>query len=83
MMAVITIDKNTEEALNEIARQKAMTLDAVAGEALLSTIQTQAWNKKTYSFIGIGKSGQHDLSQKTEEILAESVNRREGWSLAE
>jgi hypothetical protein len=35
----------------------------------------------TYSFIGIGRSGQKDLSSRAEEILEQEADRREGWSL--
>jgi hypothetical protein len=34
-----------------------------------------------YSFIGIGHSGQKDLSSRAEEILEQEADRREGWSL--
>ena len=30
---------------------------------------------------GIGRSGQSDISQRVDEILAEGINKREGWSL--
>ncbi len=33
------------------------------------------------SLVGIAKSGKGDLSQRVDEILAESANKREGWSL--
>ena len=80
-MAVITIDKSLEEVLKEIARQRAMTLDAIAREALLSYIQARPWETRNYSFVGIGRSGRGDLSTSVDEILAKNANRQEGWSL--
>lgn len=30
---------------------------------------------------GIGRSGRSDISQQVDEILAQGINKREGWSL--
>jgi hypothetical protein len=38
-------------------------------------------SQERYSFIGIGRSGQPDLSRRAEEILEQEADRREGWSL--
>ena len=83
MMTMITIDKNIEAALKRIANQKAISLDDAASEALLSYIQRHSRKKKPYSFIGIGRSGQENLSERAEEILIKNVNRSEGWSLSD
>ena len=45
--------------------------------------QAQPAPGKRYSFIGIGHSGQKDLSRRAEEILEQTADRREGWSLSE
>ncbi len=36
---------------------------------------------KRYSFIGIGQSKSGDISERAEEILAQEVKRRSGWSM--
>jgi len=38
-------------------------------------------NGKRFSFVGIARSGNGSLSTKTEPILDEAADRREGWSL--
>ena len=38
-------------------------------------------HKRLMSMAGIARSGRSDLSEKVDEILAEGINREEGWSL--
>lgn len=38
-------------------------------------------HKARMSLAGIGKSGKGNVSQRVDEILAEGINKREGWSL--
>ena len=38
-------------------------------------------HKRLMSMVGIARSGRSDLSEKVDEILAEGINREEGWSL--
>ncbi len=38
-------------------------------------------HKLRMSLVGIGKSGKGDVSRRVDEILAEGINKREGWSL--
>lgn len=37
-------------------------------------------HEKLMSMVGIASSGRGDLSEKVDEILAEGINKREGWS---
>lgn len=37
--------------------------------------------KRLMRFSGIASSGHTDTSQRVDEILAEGINKREGWSL--
>ena len=37
--------------------------------------------EKLMTMVGIASSGRSDLSEKVDEILAEGINKREGWSL--
>ncbi len=84
---MVTIAIQTEEvtlkAIQEIAAQKQTTVEAVTQEALRHYLRTQTAAKPAYSFIGIGHSGQRNLSTQVETILAEAAHRREGWSLTE
>ncbi len=37
--------------------------------------------EKLMSMVGIASSGRGDLSENVDKILAEGINKREGWSL--
>lgn len=41
----------------------------------------KARHEKLMTMVGIASSGRGDLSEKVDEILAEGINKREGWSL--
>lgn len=38
-------------------------------------------HKKLMRFVGIARSKSGDVSEKVDEILAEGINKEEGWSL--
>jgi predicted transcriptional regulator len=78
---VIQADEEMATALQQIAEQKATTVDAIAKEALRDYLRAQASPSRAYSFIGIGHSGKGNLSKQAEAILESAANRREGWSL--
>jgi hypothetical protein len=78
---VIQAEEELATALQQIAEQKATTVDAVAKEALRDYLRAQSIPSRTYSFIGIGHSGKGNLSKQAESILESVANRREGWSL--
>jgi hypothetical protein len=82
---MITIIIQTEEALatalQQVADQKATTVEAIANEALRDYLRARSTPPSTYSFIGIGHSGKRNLSKQAEAILESAANRREGWSL--
>ncbi|NUO79214.1 hypothetical protein HUU05_03985 [candidate division KSB1 bacterium] len=68
-------------ALQQIAAKQKTTLEKLAEEALAHYLHAHTAAPRAYSFIGIGHSGQGDLSLKVEETLAKVADRREGWSL--
>ncbi len=83
-MTALTIqaDEQLIAALQTLAAQEASTVEDLAREALTEYIQTHHRTpEQRYSFIGIGRSGQKDLSLRAEEILEQAADRREGWSL--
>ncbi len=75
---------NTDDALwrklNEIARQRNVTVAEVVKEALSAYVQPVSQAKSPrYSFIGIGRSGRGQVSVQAEEILKRESDRRTGW----
>lgn len=79
----IQADADIIESLTRLAKQRTTTPEAITKEALIQYLQSQLSPSKTYSFIGIGHSGKGNISTRVEEILEESGNRGEGWSLDE
>ncbi len=78
---VIQAEEDLATALQQVADQKATTVDAVANEALRNYLRVHHTRPRTYSFIGIGHSRKGNLSTQAEEILQNAADRREGWSL--
>lgn len=78
---VIQAEEDLATALQQVAEQKATTVDAVAKEALREYLRARSAPSRTYSFVGIGHSGKRNLSTQAEEILQKAADRREGWSL--
>ncbi len=68
-------------ALEQLAQNRKTSLEALIKEILWQYLQQPPPPPKTYSFIGIGHSGKKNLSTQVEEILANSLQRKEGWSL--
>jgi hypothetical protein len=83
-MTEITLraDDQLVSELQAIAKRESATIEEIAHEALDSYVRAHRQaGPGRYSFIGIGHSGQHDLSSRADEILDASADRREGWSL--
>jgi hypothetical protein len=83
-MVTIAVQANEllVDELAEIAAAKQISLQEAAIEALERYVSNeQVSSKPRYSFIGIGRSGTRNLSQRVEETLAVVAERREGWSL--
>jgi hypothetical protein len=43
--------------------------------------ETKAKHERRMKLVGIGRSKSGNVSERVDEILAEGINRREGWSL--
>ncbi len=80
---VIQLEDELVKTLRQVAERKATTVEVVANEALKNYLRTQSIQRRSYSFIGIGRSGKNNLSKQAEAILEKAANRREGWSLRE
>jgi hypothetical protein len=82
-MVTLTIptDEQLLAQLEKLAVSEDTTVEEIARQALQHYVQEHPVSPRTYSFIGIGHSGKGTLSVQAEEILSESADRREGWSL--
>jgi hypothetical protein len=71
----IQTDDQLMTALRLMAEQQATTVESLIRDVLAAYVKLRGEpEKKTYSFIGIGKSGRGDLSVRAEEILtAETI----------
>jgi hypothetical protein len=83
-MENITIQADEEmlAALKRIAEYNSISIEGVARKALLQYLQSFEKKSKTYSFIGIGKSGKKNISIQAEDILSKEIDRKKGWSLS-
>lgn len=55
--------------IKRIAQEEGRTISEVIRQALEKFINDKYTTKKNISFIGIGKSGRNDISEKHEELL--------------
>lgn len=79
---VVQADELLADELAAVADAKQISLQEAVCEALERYVSSeQVAAKPRYSFIGIGRSGTRNLSQRVEETLAMVAERREGWSL--
>jgi len=81
-MSFLQIQLNDEllAELQRTAKNQSINIDNLVEIAIKNYLDSQTQSRR-YSFIGIGHSGQHRLSEQVEDILAKSTNRREGWNL--
>jgi len=78
----IVADEQLFAALNEVAKRRATTVEALAQSALREIVAGEQNAPCRYSFLGIASSAGGNLSQSVDEQLADA-NPREGWSLPE
>lgn len=85
-MLNLKISPQLEQSLRAIAQQKHVSVETAAEEALQIYVREQAVEigpEKTYSFIGIARSGKGNISTQVEENLQESADRKSGWSVSQ
>jgi len=84
-MTTIKIQAEDElvTALEQISKNRLVTMEALIKEALLHYLQGQLPKTKKYSFIGIGHSGKGNISTRVDATLKDAANPREGWSVSE
>jgi hypothetical protein len=78
MSITIAFDEILAQALQTLAEKEQTSVPELVQRVVAAYASVRT---PTYSFIGIGHSGKRDLSVRAEEILDQSANRREGWSL--
>ena len=66
----------------EFVEQVEKETEATNGTETRIDSSIEEKRKARMSLVGIGKSGKGDVSQRVDEILAEGINKREGWSLS-
>ena len=76
----IFADEDVLLELKQLARAQSRTMTELVRDALREYIQAHRPKRRRLSFMGIGASGQTDLSERVEEILTAAVRRESGWS---
>ena len=77
----ISVDERTLHQLQNVAQEQDKSLTEVVREAIATYLAKQSHDGKRFSFIGIGHSGQQDISTRAEDVLQEEVKEHTGWSL--
>ncbi len=62
-----------------LAAQEGKTLTAVVHEALAEYVAAHR-RPRSLSILGIGRSGESDISERADEILAAEIDPAGGWS---
>ena len=61
--------------LKREARKQGISVSAVARKALEESLGVDPEQRKRLSFAGIGRSGENDVAERVEDILAEEWGR--------
>jgi hypothetical protein len=69
----VVVPDEVAERLADEAHQRGMSAEAVASEVL--TVHVPEPSRRHPRFIGSGRSGRGDLSERAEELLAASLGR--------
>lgn len=77
----IEADEKLVSAIRRVAEERSVPVEELIRQVLHDYLQDQPPSAPRYSFIGIGQSGKGDLSERVDELLEKSANRRAGWTL--
>ncbi len=69
------------EFVEDLEMENFSRAETTNGAEIKKEISDEEKYQLRMSLAGIGKSGKGDISQRVDEILAEGINKREGWSL--
>lgn len=65
------------EFVEELEKEPEVT----NGNNIETNAEAKARHEKLMRFVGIGRSKSGNVSERVDEILAEGINKEEGWSL--
>ncbi len=72
-------DEKTLLALQAIARETDVSMAELIRKALEAFVAQYRSSKPPLSIVGIGRSGRHDVAERSEELLRRSTSTREGF----
>ena len=72
-------DENTLLSLQTIARETGVSVAELIRRALGAFVLQYHSSKPPLSFVGIGRSGRPDVAERSEELLSQSTNTKEGF----
>ncbi|MBI4321740.1 MAG: CopG family transcriptional regulator [Chloroflexi bacterium] len=76
----ILADESTLLEIKQLAEEQEQSVSDVIREALSEYVATRRKPERGHiSFIGAGRSGRTDISERAEEILQDAVKPHEGW----
>ncbi len=75
----ILLDESLLLDIQQLAEEENTTASRVIREALAEYVAVRRKPRPRLSFQAIGDSGQGDVSERAEEILAEDARPPEGW----
>lgn len=70
----ITLPDDVEDRLRREARRRGASIAEVVREAIAAYLPTPP--ERRLSFTAVGESGEDDLSERVDEIVAEEIARR-------
>lgn len=89
-MADSILDDRTLEALHEYANQTGQSINEVARKAIDHYLRDKRQpspsafpypeDEPLLALSGVGRSGQSDVSERTNEILRQEIDSRRGWT---
>ena len=69
-------DENTLLALQAIARETGVSVAELIRRALEAVVAQYHSSKAPLSIVGIGRSGRHDVAERSEELLRRSTSTK-------
>lgn len=76
----IFADEDVLLELKQLAKAQKRTVTDLVRDALREYLKIHHLKPRRFSFMGIGSSDRTDLAEKAEEILAQEIDPKTGWS---
>jgi metal-responsive CopG/Arc/MetJ family transcriptional regulator len=71
----IFADENLLRKLNEIAKRENISVAEVTRKALTEFVSRRRGKGSRLSLVGVGRSGQKDIAERSEELLGKGFGR--------